>query len=466
MSDKTYILSETYNFWGTFSFHLNGKEYKDISGHLHYAPNEGIELLLSLEEELKRSFYGKSTGIQNIDVIKASVVDSKTKVKILGFLFDCGVVNIGNIRASAFLIYPKNTINSIVLKSSNNIDDIDFSNLSMFHSVVHCNACDIYKTNIIREFMRKSSVKDIALSDDFNLSLRVKENWEFYHKADYVFMATDEILEKINNSINEIVGNNDDNILKLRGSSKPRSYAVLNKKMPLTLKNLHSYIKNIWSLLQFFTIATNGDSINISKIAFKIGDDSTQNEMFLLYNFSHYFLKEKDFIYRFENNFIFDNIKDRFPMIIQNFYKKYDELEEFLNIIRNNAEKEYFDLQTAASLIDCLAVIGFRKSYGKTKYQDIVNAWAGEELSDIDFLDNILTNKTNKNKNLGEKICSLRASVYHFNQNREFDVDNYFYSSLIFRIIIIDYIFEEINVPIDIRKQYKKFHLDRIKAIK
>lgn len=462
MADQKYVFSEEYEFWGTFSFQYEDEKFENIPGHLQYAPNKLMELVLSFSNDVKFKMLGVKK-FTNIDIIRANLVD-KNQQSIHAILLNNQLIQISKIHPSFLLLYPQRSIH-ITQLGTNGLDirKINCEELSIYSADVKYVLCDNNNTNLIREFLWNEKVENIDIISDFKLGLFSSSYWHPYSKIHYVLDGPKDILDRIDTEISHIIGNNSNNILKVRAEQDPLCFVEFNNKIPFCLQGVSDYLHKIWGFLCFLMVATCEKALNFEEIKINLGNSNHRFSFFFLYNQTHYFVEKRFSRYNRFAPFTFPKLKEEFPVIIQNFYKRYDSFEKLLNIMRHNYEKEYFDYTNTAALIDCLAFIAEKRGYGRnTKYQDVINHWANSNQEYIDLLNSFLPVSTD---NIGKKISDLRAKVYHFETESNQDLNSYFYPTKIFELIISDYIFEEIGVPETIRDEYKKVYMNEVKNI-
>ena len=141
--------------------------------------------------------------------------------------------------------------------------------------------------------------------------------------------------------------------------------------------------------------------------------------------------------------------------LIKNFYLQYPKIEDYIQIIFENKYENKFNYYNFSRIIDCLSALATDKGFGpRTKYQDVANEYLNIPL--LEKIDEILFSIPGNN--LGVKISNLRASIVHFGISEKPDIHIAYQVYPLLELIVIDYIFETISMPIKLRNKYKNYY--------
>ncbi len=167
--------------------------------------------------------------------------------------------------------------------------------------------------------------------------------------------------------------------------------------------------------------------------------------------------------------------RNEWRVMLNNLFSKNNILEPFFDILIQNHLENCLTEYHLERYIDCIAAIGMNKKYGNLKYQkafeDFVMNLDQEMKKQIlslfkKGLRNIKINNKNNKKDwavVGHKLSGLRAMTTHFNgTSNRVDMSKYLPIYSILELIVIDYIFEILEISIDKRLTYKEKYLSKI----
>lgn len=263
-------------------------------------------------------------------------------------------------------------------------------------------------------------------------------------------------------------------------------------KIGIKLADRHNWyisIKNIsskytiteinWLFESLLTYLTKDFGTTINKITFnsKKEKDEYSTEFYFL-NYRHFPKQKTSYSFRY-SPFKFNSFsKEEWGIILNNLFKNKNQLQKYFYILGENNEHNNISEFHILRYIDCIAAIGISKKYKSEKYEKVLKDFAcnlgNEDKQKLlsTFRNNLnyikISDKQNKKKKrnwglMGIKLSELRALTTHFqDKNQTPDVFKCFEVYEILELIIIDYIFETLEVPEQKRLEYKKYYLNKI----
>lgn len=283
-------------------------------------------------------------------------------------------------------------------------------------------------------------------------------------------------VDKIEKQLNEILIPHSNHIY-IKNVEK-HSWYVRVEKIPSNLDiNLVSYY--LTSLLMCLTndFGTKADKIEI------VSEDIVENATLpVKFDFLYYKnIISKNAKYKYRNNaFNYNSFdKEEWTKILNNLFSKNNILEPFFDILCQNHYENKISEYHMERYIDCIAAIGNNKKYGKTKYEDVLKDFVSDLDKDTkkillnkfrESLKNITAKNNKKPKKnwglIGKKLCELRAMTTHFNDiSKRVDMGRFLAIYFALELVIIDYIFEVLEINKQKRLEYKNFYLKNVLRI-
>ena len=248
---------------------------------------------------------------------------------------------------------------------------------------------------------------------------------------------------------------------------------LINVETIQDIQDLYSLIYDIKSLL---TCLTHDFSTNIDKIRI-ISNKGTEKYDSSFFMLKHIHISERRSFYNHQtapfklNTFT----KDEWSIIFKKLLDNKNKLNKFFFILlQNHAEKVITEF-SLTNYLTCIDAIGNSKKYGKIKYELVLSDFASElNKDDKNKLLNLFRKELKfvKVKNeqkkkswglIGLKISELRALTVHFNDKKiETDMSKCIEIYSVLELIIIDYIFECLQIPKEKRIKYKEYYISQL----
>ncbi len=248
---------------------------------------------------------------------------------------------------------------------------------------------------------------------------------------------------------------------------------LINIKTVKNIEDLYSIIYDIKSLL---TCLTHDFSTNIDKIRIisNNGEEKYDTSFFMLKRI-HISERRQTYDYQRAPFKLSTFTQNEWATIFENLFNNKKKLNKFFFILlQNHAEKVITEF-SLTNYLTCIDAIGNSKKYGKTKYELVLSNFASE------------LNKDNKNKLLnlfrkelkfikvqnkqhkkawgliGLKISELRALTIHFNDKKtETDLSKCIEIYRVLELIIIDHVFECLQITKEKRTKYKEYYVSQL----
>ena len=322
------------------------------------------------------------------------------------------------------------------------------------------------------EFRLKNKMK-ISFNQDIN-GRYINEN-HIFNQLFINWKLSETDINNIEQQLNQILIPHKQNMV-IKIAEKHKWYIRI-ENIPQKLNiNLVSYYLN--AMLMCFTHDFGSKIDKIEIISKDIIKNSLVSTKFDYLYSSNIITIEPKYHYRI-SAFNFNTFNDKeWQTILDNLFSKIKIIEPFFDILYQNYYEKKLSEYHLERYIDCIAAIGNNKNYGKTKkYENVLQDFAlnldknsQKQLLNIfrTSLKNIKTkndkNAKNKQKRnwglIGKKLCELRAMTTHFNDtSKRVDIGKYIILYYIIELIIIDYIFEILDIDSKKRLEYKNFYI-------
>ena len=260
---------------------------------------------------------------------------------------------------------------------------------------------------------------------------------------------------------------------KIRIKIPDKHVWLININTVQNIENLYPIIYDIKSLL---TCLTYDFSTNIDKIMIisNNGEDKYDSVFFML---KRIHISERRQTYDSQrapfklNTFT----KDEWCCIFKNLFNSKHKLNKFFYILLHNHAESVITEFSLTNYLTCIDAIGNCKKYGKSKYERVLFNFASElNKHNKNNLLNLFRKElkfikvTNKHKKkswglIGLKVSELRALTVHFNDKKtETDMFKCIEIYRVFELIIIDYIFECLQIEKEKRVKYKEYYISQI----
>lgn len=166
--------------------------------------------------------------------------------------------------------------------------------------------------------------------------------------------------------------------------------------------------------------------------------------------------------------------KTEWTIILNNLFTKSKTIEHFFNILVQNNYEQVVSEYHLERYIDCISAIAVNKNFSnESKYENVLKDFASDFSPEIKnkllnifrkSLKNIeIKSKKFKKRNwgrIGKQLSELRALTTHFNETcKDVYMARYLDIYFILELIIIDYIFELLEINKDKRFEYKLNYL-------
>lgn len=243
-----------------------------------------------------------------------------------------------------------------------------------------------------------------------------------------------------------------------------------------TVRNIEDLYPIIYDIKSLLTCLTYDFSTNIDKIRIvsNNGEEKYDSSFFML---KHIHISERRSFYHHQsapfklNTFT----QNEWATIFKRLFNNKNKLNKyFFILLQNHADKVITEF-SLTNYLTCIDAIGNSKKYGKIKYELVLSNFASElKKDDKNKLLNLFRKelkfvkvKNEQKKKLwgliGLKISELRALTVHFNdKNTETDMSKCIEIYRVLELIIIDYIFECLQIEKEKRVKYKEHYISQI----
>lgn len=354
---------------------------------------------------------------------------------------------------------------------------------------------NIYFSNWNEFFVNQSYKEMIELKSIYN-KIKLKNNLSILYKSEYEsFYITQydnlfNILfdsEKLNNAEKETLSKSIDETIKpYKNKIKIRNKESHIWFISITLNNTeHNPNEFIWLFHVLISLLTHDFSTSIENV--NIVSEIDNKEFYFDYLDYRHFTTLKS---QYKNNidaFNYQSFTEKeWKKILNNLFKHSKTLYRFfIALIENNMNHQVEEFMLARYIV-CIETISV--NLNKQLKSNKTDNWGKYDrpiihfISDLDIeMQNKILNifrralkpfsdKKNKTKRkwqaIGVKISNLRAKLLHFNNgttDKSFiNMFDYFKMYKILELIVIDYIFKQLEFSQDKRLKYKQFYLKRI----
>lgn len=284
-----------------------------------------------------------------------------------------------------------------------------------------------------------------------------------------------EEIEKLNKKFKELLKPYKLKIFKKRDDTHRWFISIKN------IPNIKSVSKILWKINMLINLLTYDFGTNIEFIKIKVDTDDKINPVA---NFYYLFKKNKQKKIRYRNTMsafqckMFSN--DEWKLILNNLFDKKQNnwLTYFFYVLIENNSSNSLSIFHITRYIDYIGAIGSSRNYGKNdKYKKVITDFIDsfdDKLKNAIlnlFRENLLmikikqeTSKNLKSWNLiGRKLSEFRAySAHAQKEKRVIPFYNAYEVYKILELIIIDYVFELLEVSQDKRLQYKNYYITQL----
>jgi hypothetical protein len=259
--------------------------------------------------------------------------------------------------------------------------------------------------------------------------------------------------------INDTAESGDEKV-NIKSPDSQRSYISFTRQSSLSVKDFEKLVYKATKFSSLLSLLTYESNTSIYKINLSLQKEGVTYKCPVLCNWIYGVFGKDDFSYSFFHSAL--NIKNFeikiWKKIVKNFYNHHENIKDFVAVLDCNNNEKIFSVFHLSRVLDCLAVIGLRKEFGKHKYQLCVERYLGKRAAKK--VDTIL--KAIPGQNIGEKITELRAAIVHFDNQKKPDIFVMAEMCHVATLIISDYIFETIGLHAKLRSKYKKHYLSRL----
>jgi len=168
--------------------------------------------------------------------------------------------------------------------------------------------------------------------------------------------------------------------------------------------------------------------------------------------------------------------KEEWEVIFKNLFnkEKNEVLGKFFFVLQENYSNKVFNPFNVVRYIDCLSAISnYKQIQSKKQYQGVIESYIKDlDVNSKNAIYKFLKNKIDyiripdKHKNkkkwsrLGVKISELRATAVHFaDVQNKIDMNKSYSLNKFFELIIVDFIFDLLEISEDKRKKYRNHYL-------